>query len=143
MKRYLLALLPVLTACGSLPDINVDALVNPWKIDVRQGNFVSQQMVAQLKPGQTRDQVRFILGSPLVADVFHADRWDYVYRFTSGSGAILDRRLTVFFQDNKLSRVAGDVVAAMATTGGETDAPVTRVIDIVNPDAPVTQGEKK
>ena len=143
MKRYLLALLPVLTACGSLPDINVGAIVNPWKIDVRQGNFVSQQMVAQLKPGQTRDQVRFILGSPLIADAFHADRWDYIYRFTSGSGAILDRRLTVFFQDNKLSRVAGDVVAAMATTGGETAAPVTRVIDIVNPDAPVTQGEKK
>ena len=143
MKRYLLALLPVLTACGSLPDINVDALVNPWKIDVRQGNFVSQQMVAQLKPGQTRDQVRFILGSPLVADVFHADRWDYVYRFTSGSGAILDRRLTVFFQDNKLSRVAGDVVAAGGAASAETDAPVTRVIEIVNPDAPVTQGEKK
>ena len=143
MKRLLLALLPVLTACGSLPDINVDSLVNPWKIDVRQGNFVSQQMVAQLKPGQTRDQVRFILGSPLVTDVFHADRWDYVYRFTSGSGAILDRRLTVFFQGNKLSSVAGDVVAAMSTTSGQADAPVTRVIDIVNPDAPGTQGEKK
>ena len=143
MKRYLLALLPVLTACGSLPDINMDALVNPWKIDVRQGNFVSQSMVAQLKPGQTREQVRFILGSPLITDVFHADRWDYVYRFTSGSGAILDRRLTVFFQDNKLSRVAGDVVAATGATSAEIDAPVTRVIEIVNPDAPVAQGDKK
>ena len=143
MKRYLLALLPVLTACGSLPDINMDALVNPWKIDVRQGNFVSQSMVAQLKPGQTREQVRFILGSPLITDVFHADRWDYVYRFTSGSGAILDRRLTVFFQDNKLSRVAGDVVAAMGAGSAEADAPVTRVIEIANPNAPVAQGDKK
>ena len=143
MKRYLLALLPVLAACGSLPDINVDALVNPWKIDVRQGNFVSQSMVAQLKPGHTREQVRFILGSPLITDAFHADRWDYVYRFTSGSGAILDRRLTVFFQDNKLSRVAGDVVAATGATSAEIDAPVTRVIEIVNPDAPVAQGDKK
>ena len=143
MKRYLLALLPVLTACGSLPDINMDALVNPWKIDVRQGNFVSQSMVAQLKPGQTREQVRFILGSPLITDVFHADRWDYVYRFTSGSGAILDRRLTVFFQGNKLSRVAGDVVAAGGAGSAEGDAPVTRVIEIVNPDAPVAQGDKK
>ena len=143
MKRYLLALLPVLAACGSLPDINVDALVNPWKIDVRQGNFVSQQMVAQLKPGQTRDQVRFILGSPLVTDAFHADRWDYVYRFTSGGGAILDRRLTVFFKDNKLTRVAGDVVASTGASAAETDTPVTRVIDIVNPDAPAVQGDKK
>lgn len=145
MKRYLLALLPVLAACGSIPDVNVNALISPWKIDVRQGNFVSQQMVAQLKPGQTRDQVRFILGSPLVADPFHADRWDYVYRFARGSGETFDRRLTVFFKDNKLTRVAGDVVASPGTTGAETDAPATRVIEVVNPDAPtpVTQSDKK
>lgn len=136
MKRYLLALLPVLAACGSLPDISVDALVNPWKIDVRQGNFVSQQMVAQLKPGQTRDQVRFILGSPLVADPFHADRWDYVYRFASGGGEVLDRRLTVFFKDDKLARVAGDVVAAVGAASAESNGPATRVLEIVNPDAP-------
>ena len=143
MKRYLLALVPVLTACGSLPDLNVSALINPWKIDVRQGNFVSQQMVAQLKPGQTRDQVRSILGSPLVADTFHADRWDYVYRFTSGSGAVLDRRLTVFFQDNKLTRVAGDVVASAGSAQSEPNRPATQVIEILNPDAPVVQGDKK
>ena len=145
MNRYLLALLPVLAACGSLSDVNVDALVRPWKIDVRQGNFVSQQMVAQLKPGQTRDQVRFILGSPLIADPFHADRWDYVYRFARGSGETLDRRLTVFFKDNKLTRVAGDVVANAGAAGAETDGPATRVIEIANPDAPktVSPSEKK
>jgi outer membrane protein assembly factor BamE len=146
MNRYLLALVPVLAACGSFPDINVDALVNPWKIDVRQGNFVSQKMVAQLKPGQTREQVRFILGSPLVADPFHADRWDYVYRFASGGGEVLDRRLTVFFQDNKLTRVAGDVVSSASTATTENTGPATRVIDIVNPDAPVptsASGDKK
>jgi outer membrane protein assembly factor BamE len=53
---------------------------------VRQGNFVTQEMVAQLKPGLSREQVRFILGSPLVADMFHADRWDYVYRYQQGHG---------------------------------------------------------
>ena len=142
MKRYLPALLPVLlpvlAACGSLPDVNVNALISPWKIDVRQGNYVSQQMVAQLKPGQTRDQVRFILGSPLVADPFHADRWDYVYRFAKGSGEVFDRRLTVFFQDNKLTRVAGDVVASAGATNAESNLPATRMIEIANPDAPTS-----
>lgn len=145
MKRYSLALLPFLTACGSLPDFNAEAFFNPWKIDVRQGNYVSQQMVAQLKPGQTREQVRSILGSPLIADAFHADRWDYVYRFAKrgGTGGVLDRRLTVFFKDNKLTRVSGDVVASAETAQPDPDRPVTQVIDIVNPDAPTGSGGKK
>jgi len=78
MKRFLL-LLPFLAACSNTPQIT--NYLSPYRIDVRQGNFVTQEMVAQLKPGLTRDQVRFILGSPLVADMFHVDRWDYVYRF--------------------------------------------------------------
>jgi outer membrane protein assembly factor BamE (lipoprotein component of BamABCDE complex) len=80
-------------------------MLSPYRIDVRQGNFVTQDMVAQLKPGLSREQVRFILGSPLVADMFHADRWDYVYRFQPGHGEASSARLTVFFQDNKLTRV--------------------------------------
>ena len=145
MKQYSLALLPFLAACGSLPDLNVEAILNPWKIDVRQGNYVSQQMVTQLKPGQTRDQVRSILGSPLIADAFHADRWDYVYRFAKrgGTGGTVDRRLTVFFQDNKLTRVAGDVVAGAESAQPDADRPATQVIDIVNPDAPTGSGGKK
>ena len=108
MKRFLL-LLPFLAACSNTP--LVTNYLSPYRIDVRQGNFVSQEMVAQLKPGLSRDQVRFILGSPLVADMFHADRWDYVYRFQPGRGEGQQRHLAVFFQDNKLTRVAGDVVA--------------------------------
>ncbi len=89
---------------------------------MRQGNFVTQDMVAQLKPGLSRDQVRFILGSPLVADMFHADRWDYVYRFQPGRARLQQRTLTVFFQDNKLTRVAGDVVADDPLQGGSAQA---------------------
>jgi hypothetical protein len=73
--------------------------------------MVTQEMVAQLKPGLSREQVRFILGSPLVADMFHSDRWDYVYRFQPGAARPSSGCLTVFFQDNKLTRVAGNVVA--------------------------------
>ena len=129
MKRILL-FLPLLAACSNTPQIT--NYLSPYRIDVRQGNFVTQEMVAQLKPGLTRDQVRFILGSPLVADMFHIDRWDYVYRFQPGHGEVQQRTLTVFFQDNKLTRVAGDVVAEEGSKA-ETSRPVTQVIDIPAP----------
>lgn len=98
-----------LSACSYVPRI-----VTEYRIDVQQGNVIDQEMVAQLKPGQTRDQVRFILGSPLLADVFHADRWDYLYSFQNGrTGALEKRRLTVFFnKEGRLERASGDVEVA-------------------------------
>lgn len=82
-----------------------------YKIDVQQGNVLTQDMVAQLRPGQTKDQVRFILGTPVLMDMFHADRWDYVYRLQKGATGEVDlRKFTAFFDDNeRLVRVAGDV----------------------------------
>ena len=139
MKRFLL-LLPFLAACSNTPQIT--SYLAPYRIDVRQGNFVTQEMVAQLKPGLSRDQVRFILGSPLVTDMFHVDRWDYVYRFRPGHGEIQQRSLAVFFQDNKLTRVAGDVVAEEASKG-EAPRPATQVIEIPAPAAPDAAKEEK
>ncbi len=132
MKRTLF-LMPLLAACSGTPQIA--NYLTPYRVDVRQGNMVTQEMVAQLKPGLSREQVRFILGSPLVADMFHADRWDYVYRFQPGRGDAQQRVLTVFFQDNKLLRVTGDVVA---DDPGKIEAPkpAAQVIDITGP-APV------
>ncbi|HEX4927554.1 MAG TPA: outer membrane protein assembly factor BamE [Burkholderiales bacterium] len=89
--------------------------ITPYKMDIQQGNFVSQDMVAQLKPGMSREQVRAILGTPLVADIFHADRWDYVYWREAPDGKREERRVAVFFSaDDKLERVAGDVTASPA-----------------------------
>jgi outer membrane protein assembly factor BamE len=139
MKRFLL-LLPLLAACSNTPQIT--NYLSPYRIDVRQGNFVTQEMVAQLKPGLTRDQVRFILGSPLVADMFHVDRWDYVYRLRPGQGEVQQRTLTVFFQDNKLTRVAGDVVADDGARA-ESPKPATQVIDIPGPAAPGADTQEK
>jgi outer membrane protein assembly factor BamE len=53
--------------------------ITPYKVDVIQGNFVSKEQVEQLRPGMTRDQVKATLGTPLMASLFHADRWDYVF----------------------------------------------------------------
>lgn len=100
---------------GSLTD-----RINPYRIDIRQGNYVDQDMVAQLKRGMTQEQVRFVLGSPLVVDVFRKDRWDYVYRYRHGSAQAEQRAIAVFFVDGRLDRIEGDVVAGDAA--GEAEA---------------------
>lgn len=128
LPRTLLLSLPFLAACSSTPDVT--SLLSPYRIDVRQGNYVTQDMVARLKPGMSRDQVRFALGSPLVADMFHANRWDYVYRFEPGRGEVQLRRLVVFFEDNKLVRVGGDVVAETEASAAATPASAARVVEV-------------
>lgn len=140
MKRLILSALPLLAACSSAPEVT--SYLTPYKVDVRQGNMVSQEMVAQLKPGQTKDQVRFILGTPLVSDMFHADRWDYVYRFQPGRGEVQQRRLIVYFEDGKLARVGGDVAAS--NPGAEALAkPASRVVEIAPGEGAAAAGEAK
>jgi len=126
----MLLTLPALmfAGCSNTPDIT--SRLSPYRIDVRQGNYVTQDMVAKLKPGMTRDQVRFALGTPLVADMFHADRWDYVYRFQPGRGEVQLRRLVVFFKEGKLVRVGGDVVAETEAGSTPAPAPATRIIEV-------------
>ena len=100
-------LLPtLLCACSYVPS------VSPYRIEIQQGNYVSQEMAAKLKPGMTREQVRFVLGTPLITDIFHADRWDYVYYREIAPGKTEQRRISVFFEQDRLARVAGDVVPA-------------------------------
>lgn len=126
--RLALPLLLALAACSSAPDIS--STLSPYRVDVRQGNYVSQDMVARLKSGMTRDQVRFALGTPLVSDIFHADRWDYVYRFQPGRGPVQQRRLIVYFEADKLVRVGGDVVAETEATAAATPASSARIIEV-------------
>ena len=113
MRRALLLLtLAFLGGCGFVPQIPG---VKPYRIDIQQGNFISQDLVAQLKPGMSKEQVRLTLGTPLLTDIFHADRWDYVYYRERPGEKRESRKLTVFFEDGKLTRLDGDVVAAGAT----------------------------
>lgn len=81
--------------------------LRPYRIDIQQGNFVSKEMVAQLRPGLTRDQVRFVLGTPLLTDMFHSNRWDYDFRLAKGNGEIMTSRVSVFFKDDVLEHVEG------------------------------------
>jgi outer membrane protein assembly factor BamE len=88
--------------------------VTPYKIEIQQGNYVSQETVSQLKPGMTKDQVRLLLGTPLLNDIFHGDRWDYVWWREDQAGKREQRKLAVFFEDGKLARLDGDIVAKEA-----------------------------
>src|SRR3990172_6921130 len=90
--------------------------ITTYRMDIAQGNIVSQEMVDQLRPGMTRSQVRFVLGTPLVTDSFHPDRWDYFYSLHKGVDAKPQtRHLTVVFRDDVLASIEGDV--AVKTTG--------------------------
>jgi outer membrane protein assembly factor BamE len=92
-----------------------------YKIDVEQGNIVTQEMADQLKPGMSRRQVRFILGTPLVEDTFNQDRWDYPYVKRNGNNILSEASLTVFFEGDSLVKVTGDY---LPPAWAEPDAPV-------------------
>ena len=92
------------TGCASRPSER-SGLLEPYRISIPQGNYVTREMIEQVKPGMTPEQVRFALGTPLVTDPFHPDRWEYVFRYQYASGRTVLRHATVFFADGKLARV--------------------------------------
>jgi outer membrane protein assembly factor BamE len=109
----------VLAACGSMKSmtsglgdskINPVNWITPYKIDIVQGNFVSKEQVELLKPGMPRVQVREVLGTPLLASVFHADRWDYVFTLKRQNTEPQALKLTVFFKNDVLDRFEGDAM---------------------------------
>ena len=106
-----LLLVGAAAGCAS-DDRSRSGLFQPYKIEVPQGNYVDQTMLGQLKPGMSREQVRFALGTPLLVDPFRPDRWDYVFRFQHPSGAVDLRRATVFFAEGKVDRVDADALPA-------------------------------
>jgi len=79
-----------------------------YRIDVNQGNFLSQDMVDKLKEGQTKQQVRLVLGTPLITSVFRENRWDYTYEFRRNGRVETHRQFTVYFKDDLLTRWEGD-----------------------------------
>jgi outer membrane protein assembly factor BamE len=129
--------LPALVVVSLLAGCSFHTLtdrIHPYRIDVRQGNYVDQEMVARLKKGMTRDQVRFALGTPLVVDAFHPDRWDYVYRFQRGRREAEQRTLSVFFDGDKLDRVEGDIQPGDAEAQAATSrSERSRVVEITAP----------
>nr|MBF0683385.1 outer membrane protein assembly factor BamE [Pseudomonas sp.] len=86
-----------------------------YKVDIQQGNVVTQDMIDQLRPGMTRSQVRFIMGSPLITDTFHANRWDYLYSIQPGGGPRQQERVSLVFNANdQLAGLAGDFLPGVS-----------------------------
>jgi outer membrane protein assembly factor BamE len=104
ISAYILAT-ALLGACAStrLPGVH--------RIDIQQGNILTQDMVRQLSPGMEERQVRLLLGTPLVVNPFDPNRWDYLYTLREGNGRQTRQMLSVYFRDDKLVRVAGDIRA--------------------------------
>jgi len=97
----LLCLLPLSSGCEWL---------RPYRLDMRQGMAITGEMVGRLKVGMTPEQVRFILGTPLLNDPFHANRWDYPYEFRGSRSVTVERKVfSVYFKDGKLERWDGDI----------------------------------
>ena len=95
-------LLAALVGCGSnfgFPGV--------YRINVEQGNVVTEEMVEQLRPGLNRRQVRYIMGTPLIEDSFHEDRWDYHYLLRNGGELLSETQLTLWFEEDELVRVEG------------------------------------
>lgn len=112
----MLAGVGVLVGCGSFNTASgrVAGIVSPYKIDIVQGNFVSKEQVAAVKVGMARAQVREILGTPLLASMFHADRWDYVFTLKRQGVEPQSYKYTVFFKDDQLVRFEGDTMPTEA-----------------------------
>lgn len=116
----------VLGACSSAVDNTQRAWMNsifqPYVPDVVQGNFISSEQYASLKIGMTREQVRQIMGTPLLASFFHANRWDYVFEFKREGETIgKERRVTLFFQGDQLVKFSGDALPTEVELVAEID----------------------
>lgn len=94
--------------------INPVNWITPYKVDVIQGNFISSEQVGQLQPGMSRDQVKAVLGTPLLTSLFHTDRWDYVFTLKRQGVEPQSFKYTVFFKGDQLERFEGDTMPSEA-----------------------------
>ena len=110
--------------CARLPEVQVPGL---YRVDIRQGNALDDAALARLAPGMPRNKVLHLLGAPAIDDVFHPDRWEYLYSFARGGEEAKWRRITLHFEDDRLVRVQGDILPADAVIPGPEAAKVIRV----------------
>lgn len=102
LKIALIALCLSVVACSN------NRMLRPHKIAIQQGNIITQEMVNQLKPGMTKRQVEFVLGTPLIVDTLNNDQWNYIYTLRVASGRVVQKNLNVLFVDGQVSELTGD-----------------------------------
>ncbi len=152
VRLFFLLCLTGLTGCSSLPGVQYlskFSFMSPYKMDIRQGNSFDEKQVDRLQLGMTHAQVQFIMGTPLISDVFHANRWDYIYSLQHDGKLVETHRVTLYFDQGKLTRIikefGGAPVVIEAQTATEeapaTQAPATQAPATQTPatQAPATQ----
>ena len=116
----------------------------PYRIDVEQGNVLTQEAVDRLQPGMDRSQVAFLLGTPLITDDFRPERWDYYYSLKTGQGVFLRRHMVLFFHGDTLVRLEGDLRPGGGddAIADERDKRLERQTEKPVKDAPTSQQEE-
>ena len=122
----LASLLALLGACNNIGSMDFPGV---YKIAIPQGNIITQEMIDQLRPGMTKRQVIFVMGTPLVRDPYHQDRWDYVYNFQPGGGERGQERISVLFEDDQLVSFSGDFEPTPTETPATTAQAATTASD--------------
>ncbi len=115
----------VLASCSGVSKLPSFA---PHKIEINQGNLIDPEMRAKLQLGMSRAQVRALLGTPLINDVFHANRWDYVYRLEQKGKLVEQQRMTLFFEGEELKRMDDGDMPALSRA--DTSAPAEPIANI-------------
>lgn len=118
----------LLTACGSVQFPGV------YQVRIEQGNVITQEMIDDLKPGMTKEQVEFVMGSALVKDTFNKDRWDYIYTIKRGDRVFKNERLTIYFENDTLAYFTGDFVPSSANPDNTTEPEIDKELEIKNKD---------
>ena len=117
MRFVPLAAALLLAACAIKSDFKLPGV---YRIDIQQGNIIEQAMLAKLKPGMDKSQVQFIMGTPSLVDPFHTNQWEYIYTFSKRGGRRKQRHITLYFEDDKLAYLDGDVVPGLERPEDET-----------------------
>ena len=124
MRITLILVAVLLASCSGISKL---PSFTPHKIEINQGNLVTPDMRGKLKLGMTRSQVRALLGTPLITDAFHANRWDYAYRLEQNNKLVDQQRMTLYFEGENLTRIE------------DSNMPVLPPVDVPVPVDPATQ----
>lgn len=117
LQCFLVLASAVLISACSIPRLQFPGV---YKVDIQQGNIITQEMIDQLRPGMTKRQVIFVMGTPLVRDPFHQDRWDYIYSYQPGGGIRGQEGVTMFFENDLLTHFTGDFKPTEESTAATT-----------------------
>lgn len=110
MRITLIMVAVLLASCGGVSRL---PSFTPHKMEINQGNLITPEMRRKLKLGMSRSQVRALLGTPLIADAFHPNRWDYAYRLEQNNKLVNQQRMTLYFEGDSLARIDDSTMPAL------------------------------